>query len=85
MAWDIKWSRTAEKQLSKIDKKNAQKIVTKLEEITDNPYVHTEKLKGFDLYRLRVGSYRAIMTLEQQKMIIFVVEAGHRSTIYRNY
>jgi mRNA interferase RelE/StbE len=84
MAWDIEWSRTAEKQLSKIDKKNAQKIVRRLDEITDNPYAHVEKLRG-NLYKLRVGSYRVIMTLQQQKMIIFVVETGLKSTIYRNY
>lgn len=85
MSWDIKWSRTAEKQLSKIDKKDVQKIVSKLEEIVDNPYAHMEKLRGFDLYKMRVGNYRVILALQQQKMIIFVVETGHRSTIYRNY
>jgi len=85
MAWDIEWSRTTEKQLSKIDKKNAQKIVSRLDAITDNPYAHIEKLRGNDLYKLRVGSYRVIMTLQQQNMIIFIVETGHRSTVYRNY
>jgi len=85
MAWQIKWSKTAEKQLSKIDKKNAQRIVAKLEEIVDDPYEYTEKLRGFDLHKLRVGDYRVMMSLEQHKMIIFVVETGHRSTIYRKY
>ena len=85
MPWEIQWSRTAEKQLSKIDKRNAQKIVSRLDAITDNPYAHIEKLRGNDLYKLRVGSYRVIMILEQQKMIIFVIETGHRSTIYRKY
>lgn len=85
MVWEIKWSSTAEKQLSKIDEKNAQRIVTKLEEIIENPHAFTEKLQGFDLYKLRVGDYRVIMNLELQKMIIFVVETGHRSKIYRKY
>ena len=85
MPWEIQWSRTAEKQLSKIDKRNAQKIVSRLDEITDNPYAHIEMLRGNDLYKLRVGSYRVIMTLQQQNMIIFIVETGHRSTVYRNY
>ncbi|MEX0656212.1 MAG: type II toxin-antitoxin system RelE/ParE family toxin [Nitrosopumilaceae archaeon] len=85
MVWHIKWSKTAEKQLSRIDDKNAQKIVTKLEEITHDPYVYTEKLWGFDLRKLRVGNYRVILGIEGQKMIIFVVEVGHRSKIYKNY
>ena len=85
MVWQIKWSNTAEKQLSRIDNKNAQKIVTKLEEITVDPHVSTEKLAGFDLRKLRVGNYRVILGIEGQKMIIFVVEVGHRSKIYKNY
>ena len=44
MVWSIKWSITAENQLKKIDKKNAQKIVTKLDKIVDEPYVYTKKL-----------------------------------------
>ena len=85
MVWHIKWSKTAEKQLASIDDKNAQKIVTKLEEITHDPYAYTEKLAGFNLRKLRVGNYRVILGIEGQKMIIFVVEVGYRSKIYRNY
>ena len=88
MVWDIRWSRTAEKQLEKIAKSNkniAQQVVTKLEEITDNPYLFTEKLQGIDLRNLRVGSYRVILNLEEQKITIFVVEVGHRSKIYKKY
>ena len=88
MVWDIKWSKTAEKQLEKITKSNkniAQQIVTKLEEITDNPYLFTEKLQSFNLRKLRVGSYRVILNLEEQKITIFVVQVGHRSKIYKKY
>ena len=88
MVWEIRWSRTAEKQLEKITKSNkniAQQIVTKLDEITDNPYLFTEKLQNFNLRKLRVGSYRVILNLEEQKIIIFVVAVGHRSKIYRKY
>jgi len=88
MVWDIRWSPTAEKQFKKIAKSNktiAQQIATKLEEITNDPYVFTEKLQGLDLRKLRIGSYRVIMNLEEQKITIFVVEVGHRSKIYQRY
>ena len=81
MAWNIKWSKTAEKQLGKIvksDKKAAQSIITKLDEITNNPYPFTEKLSGFNLWKLRVGSYRVILSLEEQKIIIFVVGGSQK-------
>jgi mRNA interferase RelE/StbE len=88
MVWDIKWSKTAETQLARIVKSNkniAQQIVTKIDEITDDPYLFTEKLVGSNLRKMRVGSYRIILNLEEQKMIIFVVQVGHRNKIYEKY
>ncbi|HEY4680442.1 MAG TPA: type II toxin-antitoxin system RelE/ParE family toxin [Nitrosarchaeum sp.] len=88
MTWDIKWSPTAQKQLQKITKSNtsiAQQIVKRLEEIADNPFDLTDKLRGTDLRKLRVGIYRVILSLEEQKIIIFVVEVGYRSKIYKKY
>lgn len=88
MTWNVTWSPTAQKQLQKIsrsDKDAAQRIVTKLEGITDNPFEFTDKLHGSNLRKLRVGIYRVIMSLEEQKVIIFVVEVGHRSKIYNKY
>ncbi|MGI0047068.1 MAG: type II toxin-antitoxin system RelE family toxin [Nitrosotalea sp.] len=87
MSWDIKWSKTAQNQLEKISKSNkniAQQIVTKLDEISDNPYLFTEQLHGFNLRKLRVGNYRVILSLEEQKIIIFIVQVG-QSKIYDKY
>lgn len=88
MSWNIVWSPTAQKQLEKIfrsDKTAARRIITKLEDITDNPFVFTDKLQGSSLRKLRVGVYRVIISLEEQKITIFVVEVGHRSKVYDRY
>jgi mRNA interferase RelE/StbE len=88
MVWEIKWSKTAERQLEKISKSNrsiAQQIVAKLDEIVDDPYLLTEKMIGFDLRKLRVGNYRIILNLEVQKITVFVVQVGHRNKIYEKY
>ncbi|MGB9003666.1 MAG: type II toxin-antitoxin system RelE/ParE family toxin [Nitrosotalea sp.] len=88
MTWDIKWSKTAKNQLEKISKSNkniAQQIVTKLDEIVGDPYLFTEKLQGLNLRKLRVGNYRVILSLEEQKIVIFIVQVGHRSKIYERY
>jgi mRNA interferase RelE/StbE len=88
MVWEIKWSKTAERQLEKISKSNrsiAQQIVVKLDEIVDDPYLFTEKMIGFDLRKLRVGNYGIILNLEAQKITVFVVQVGHRNKIYEKY
>ena len=88
MSWNISWSPTAQKQLEKIfksDKTAAQRIVTKIDEIIDDPFAFTDKLQGSSLRKLRVGVYRVIISLEEQKITIFVVEVGHRSKVYDKY
>jgi mRNA interferase RelE/StbE len=85
MRYEVKWAETSLKQLEKLDRSAAKRIVDKVEFISEDPFMHIQKLRGFDLYRLRVGDYRVIMSIERKKMIVFVLEVGHRSVIYRKY
>ena len=88
MSWNIVWSPTAQKQLERIFKSDriaAQRIVTKLEGIIDVPFAFTDKLQGSSLRKLRVGIYRVIVSLEERKITIFIVEVGHRSKVYDKY
>ncbi|MFH1229285.1 MAG: type II toxin-antitoxin system RelE/ParE family toxin [Candidatus Aenigmatarchaeota archaeon] len=83
--YDVRWSETAIRELAKLPKAVSRRIIEKVEFISNDPYIFVNKLKGFDLYKLRVGNYRVIMSIERNKMIIFVLEVGHRSTIYHGY
>ncbi len=85
MTYEVKWTDASLKQLEKLDKAVAKRIVEKTESISKDPFMFVKMLKGFNLYRLRVGDYRVIMSIERNKMIIFVLEVGHRSNVYRNY
>jgi len=85
MTYEVKWTEISLKQLEKLGKSISKRIVDKVEYIIQDPFVFVKKLKGFNLYRLRVGDYRIIMSIEQKKMIIFVLEVGHRGVIYRKY
>lgn len=83
--YDIRWSKTAVSELEKLPKDIAKRIVEKVESVSNNPYLYVVRLKGFNLYKLRVGDYRVIMSIERNKMIIFVLEVGHRSNVFRGY
>ncbi|MEM2990305.1 MAG: type II toxin-antitoxin system RelE/ParE family toxin [Halobacteria archaeon] len=85
MTYEVRWTETSLKQLEKLDKKIAKRIIDKVESISKDPFLFVKKLKGFDLYRLRVGDYRVIMSIERKKMIVFILEVGHRSVIFRKY
>jgi mRNA interferase RelE/StbE len=85
MKYEVRWTDTSLKQLEKLTKDVARRIIEKVESISKDPFMFVKKLKGFELYRLRVGDYRVIMSIEKKKIIIFVLDVGHRSVIYRNY
>ena len=83
MPWQVVWSEKSVKQLEKIDKKDAQKIYDSVLECVDEPFRVVIRLTNSPFYRMRVGKYRVILDLQQNKMIIFVVESDHRSQIYK--
>ncbi|MGC9514816.1 type II toxin-antitoxin system RelE family toxin [Methanocrinis sp.] len=66
----------------------AARIFRAVGAIKEDPYSSVKKIKGSakcPIYSLRVGDYRVIMTIEGDRMIIFVIEVGHRSAVYRKY
>jgi len=75
---------SAKKELEKIPKKDLQKIVVKIQDLSGNPRpVESEKLSGDDKFRIRQGNYRIVYSIEDEQLIIFVVKIGHRRDIYR--
>ncbi|MDF2421692.1 MAG: type II toxin-antitoxin system RelE/ParE family toxin [Nitrosopumilus sp.] len=83
MVWEVVWSAKSVKQLGKIDKKNTQKIYDSVLDCIQDPFKTVIRLTNSPFYRLRIGSYRVILDLQQNKMIIFVVETDHRGRIYK--
>ena len=83
MTYDIRVTETAKKQLSKIDKQVARRIDKKLREISSDPFLHVTRLVGLEIYKLRVGDYRVLMSIQKEKLVIMVVEIGHRRNVYK--
>ncbi len=73
------------KSLEKISKRDTQKILKKVKLLSENPNPSgSKKLKGHDLFRLRVGDYRVIYNLKDEQLTVIVLKAGHRKNIYRD-
>ena len=83
MIWTVKWSEKSLKQLKKIDRTIAGRIVDGVDDIQENPFDAVLRLSNSKFYRLRVGDYRVILDLQQGKLIIFVVETDNRGRIYK--
>ena len=79
----------AQKDLLALTKKSARRIRAALNELAaeENPQHCVKKLKGHEhvpLYSCRIGSYRALLTIDNGILVIFVITIDHRSSVYRN-
>lgn len=85
MNWVVLIDNTAKKQLARISENDAAKIIIAIKEFSINPYTgDIEKLKGEkDTWRRRVGSYRILYEIYQQRRLIYVFDVRRRtSTTY---
>ena len=81
--YEIIVSDLAKKQLSKASQEMRDRIGIVLERIRIRPYSFVKKLVGCPYFRLRVGDYRIILDIKDDKLIIFVIGLGHRKNIYK--
>ncbi len=88
MSYKVEYTSKARKDLKKLPVDIAQNIILSISNIKRDPYPYVKKIKGTQknpLYNHRIGEYRAILYIENERMLILVIEAGHRSKIYRKY
>jgi mRNA interferase RelE/StbE len=86
--WIIEISRTAEKQIRKLDRKAQEAILRFLRERVqpaEDPRQWGKPLRGEKrgLWRYRVGDYRLICDIQDEKITILVLVVGHRKDVYR--
>jgi mRNA interferase RelE/StbE len=87
LAWTIEFDERAQHDLAKLDKPIAKRILRFLEDRvapSQDPraFGHSLKHQFSGLWRYRVGDYRILCQIEDEKLIVLVVEIGHRSSIY---
>jgi mRNA interferase RelE/StbE len=88
LAWRIEITRTATKQITKLDAQAQKSILRFLRERlagADNPRQWGRALQGEKrgLWRYRVGDYRLICDIKDERITILVLELGHRKDVYR--
>ena len=89
LGWTVEIDASAEKQLGKINKNDALRIRNFFRERltdTDNPRRIGKALVGSkykNLWRYRVGDYRIICNLQDNRLVVLVIEIGHRREVYR--
>jgi mRNA interferase RelE/StbE len=89
MAWKIELSAQVDRELAKLDPPQCKRILKFLHERVaqlDNPRSIGQALQGSKLgefWKYRVGDYRLICKIEDNRLLILVLRVGHRREIYR--
>lgn len=81
---NLKYTRTALKQLKALARNDAKRIKSKIEQYAQNPGSQASNvtaLQGSNLHRLRFGAYRVVF--DKSGVILTILKIGHRRDVYR--
>lgn len=83
--YQIEFLKTAQKELLKLPQDVQRRIAAKIDALAMDPYPpDSKRLKnGNGRLRIRVGDYRVIYRLEEDRLVILVIKIGHRRDVYR--
>lgn len=81
--YELVYSPNTLKQLEKLEHNTKERIIIALERLRIRPEsCDIKKLVGMQGYRFRVGDFRIIFDMETEKLMILVLQIGHRKNIY---
>ena len=89
MAWQIEFDQSAKKELAKLDRQVARRLIDFLKNRVLNqrdPRSVGQALRGSTLgefWKYRVGDFRIIASIQDDRMIVLVLRVGNRNDIYR--
>ena len=82
--YSIEIKKSATKEMAKLPKVHLQRIVEKIQALSTTPRPEgCKKLSADEKYRIRVGNYRILYSIEDNQLIVYVVKIGHRKEVYR--
>ena len=84
MIYEVRILQNAEKEMDKLPPVVHTRISERILSLEDNPRPKgAKKLSGRDEYRLRVGAYRVLYTIDDKNNIVTIFAIGHRREVYR--
>lgn len=86
MAYSVEYTETALRQLRKLDRQVARRVLDYLDDLSnlDDPRARGKGLTGdlASVWRYRVGDYRVLCELRDPELVILALEVRHQSRVY---
>jgi len=82
--YSLEFAKSVRKDLKKIGKRDASRILKAIKKLEANPRPSTcKKITDRELYRIRVGNYRVVYQIFDLRLVIMIVKIGDRKDVYR--
>jgi mRNA interferase RelE/StbE len=82
--YEVVLAKSARKELERLPDQISDRIVIQLEKLQKTPRPSGSlKLRGANLWRVRIGDYRAIYEIDDERKLIDVLIVQHRKDVYR--
>lgn len=84
MKYTIDILRSAQKDLARVNQQDQPRIIAAIKDLADDPRPPgSKKLSGRPAWRIRIGPYRVIYEIHDDRLWVLVVVIGHRREAYR--
>ena len=83
--YSVRIKKSAVKELEAIPRKaDRRRIIRRIGNLAKDPRPSGyQKLSGLERYRIRQGPYRIVYSIEDNRLLVYVIKIGHRKDIYR--
>ena len=83
VSYRIEFAKGVRKDFKRLPKKDAGRILKKIECLSENPRPpESKKLTNDDSHRIRIGNYRVIYDIQDQVLVVLVLKVGNRKDVY---
>ncbi len=84
-SYKIEWKNSAYKELQKLPRTMITRVVAAVSELSNEPFPHgVKKLVSSEFsYRIRVGNYRVVYEVLENRLIVEIVRVRHRKDVYK--
>jgi mRNA interferase RelE/StbE len=84
--YTVEFERSARKDLDRLDHQVRARIIRKIAALTDDPRpTGVKRLSGrHDMWRIRVGDYRVVYEIRDDRLIVTIIRVAGRGSVYRD-
>ncbi len=80
----VRVAKAADRNIDALDGSVRPRVIRAIQALKSDPRPSgCKKMAGAELWRIRVGDYRVVYSIEDAQLIVLVVRVGHRREIYR--